>query len=65
MDLDLSEQVYFITENQTAVILTDFEADLMRKEIYDRVDTVAQFTLILNGLNLVWLMVVCIFLFMM
>lgn len=59
------EQSYFVYENQTVIRLSEDNTELMRREIYTRIQTINKFALILNGLNLVWLMVVCIYLFMM
>ena len=59
------DSLYFIADNQTAVVLTDTEAEIMREHMYSRMETIGYFSLVLNGLNLVWLMVVSIFLFMM
>ena len=59
------DQSYFISDNSTTVFLTDSEVMMMKETIYSRIETIGYFSLILNGLNLVWLMVVSIFLFMM
>lgn len=60
-----TDSLYFISDNSTTVLLTQTEVEMMRETIYSRVETIGYFSLILNGLNLVWLMVVSIFLFMM
>ena len=59
------DQSYFISDNSTTIFLTDSEVIMMKETIYSRIETIGYFSLILNGLNLVWLMVVSIFLFMM
>ena len=57
--------LYFISDNFTTVLLSQGEVEMMRETIYNRMETISYFSLIINGLNLVWLMVVSIFLFMM
>ena len=62
----MADQSYYIDgDTGSTIILTDEQASLLRESVLTRDETLDEFHHILNGLNLMWLMIVSIFLFMM
>ena len=61
----MEDRPYFVTKDKTISYISQHEADVLRVEVYTREENIEHFTHILNGLNLMWLLVVSIFLFMM
>ena len=59
------QEPYFVTADKTPQVITQHEADGLRELVYTRNENLMFFNHLLNGLNLMWLMVVSIFLFMM
>ena len=59
------EEPYFVTADKTPQVITQHESDGLRELVYTRNENLMFFNHLLNGLNLMWLMVVSIFLFMM
>ena len=56
---------YFVDENSNKIALSDYEYMQIMNTTYSREETINKYKLILNGVNLTWLMIVSIFLFMM